>query len=99
MLGRLQAQDLAVQPGLPRLQVVEQSHQVGFAGAGEEFVRLLTTNHRDRPHTDQHTDDGHRPLPALHALNTLRRIAAALAKIRMARTTTTPVDIWAPTPS
>src|SRR5690606_2078200 len=37
----------------------------------------------------------HRP----HARKTCRRIAAALEKMRMPRTTTTPVESWAPTPS
>ena len=40
-----------------------------------------------------------RPLGRGHARNRMRRIAAALLKMRIARTTTTPMDICAPTPS
>src|SRR5690606_14429976 len=40
-----------------------------------------------------------RVLGGAHAPNSFRRMPATLAKIRMPRTTTTPVDSWEPTPS
>src|SRR5258708_1834165 len=108
--GVLEITDVGAQPVRALRQVGQDSGQLVLArgrerGAG--LVGLHLGGHREPEDQAEHSPDQlspagpwpHQVKDRPHAPNSFLRMAAALEKIRMPRTTTTPVDSWDPTPS
>src|SRR5438067_7126994 len=112
LLPGLQVRDLGAQPVPATVEVGEDADQVVGARRAETSACRGRVDLGDEPEPEQAAQKSHDQLCARgsaeqrcpepltgHARKTRRRIAAALEKMRIPRTTTTAVDSSPPTPS